>query len=94
MKRLGFLFIINFFVLTLRQFSIKWLRVYFPIVEFNDHLEIDCIEIFLTFLSLLVANVVHVVPPVAEVIFDVAHVHGHVSLVLSVCVKRSVIEGN
>jgi hypothetical protein len=48
----------------------------------------------LTFLSLLVANVVHVVPPVAEVIFDVAHVHGHVSLVLGVCVKRSVIEGN
>ena len=45
-------------------------------------------------LGLLVANVVHVVPPVAEVIFDVAHVHGHVSLVLSVCVKRSVIEGN
>jgi hypothetical protein len=43
---------------------------------------------------LLVANVVHVVPPVAEVIFHVAHVHGHVSLVLGVCVERSVIEGN
>ena len=45
---------------------------------------------FLTFLSLLVANVVHVVPPVAEVIFDVAHVHGHVSLVLNVSVTGSV----
>jgi hypothetical protein len=43
---------------------------------------------------LLVANAVHVVVPVAEVIFHVAQVQGHVSLVLGVCAERSVIEGN
>ena len=52
------------------------------------------IKSFPPFLRLLVANVVHVVGLAAEVIVIVAQVQGLVSLVLGICIERSVIGDN
>ena len=66
-----------------------------PIVEFKRSFgELICIKSIPPFLRLLVANVVHVVVLAAEVIVIVAQVQGLVSLVLGICIERSVIGDN